>query len=693
MDMAKVSVCKVRVYGLKKDRKSILREIQRLGLVEVFEENLGLSKKLGSSTEGVSGSFVGGYESIQKAVSVLDDGLAVVDSALKIVVDRMDPVQKKAVAVGPFYEPFLVKEDDFDDLVSETDDILDSAREILSENREMLQCESEIARLETEKEVLTFWKDLDIPTNITGTRSTSCFVGTLPPEFDNEVEILNRISGKFTNKLNNVYVEVVSKTSELAYVFLLCRKSDAGLILKELLSFGFTSCKYNSSKTPSEEIAYINSSIQKLRVRSSELKNKIGSRGDCLKKLRFVYDYYVSRKESYEVVAKLQNTKKVFVLTGYVPKSKAKRVVDAVNSFSAVFVEIEGTKSWEEVPVLLSNPSAVAAVEPVLESYSLPSKSESDPTFVMSIFYYFLFGLMLSDAGYGAVMSLICGGLLLKYRSMKSSLKKSLTMFLICGISTFFWGLMFGSFFGDAIEVISSTFFGNKISTPALWFVPIKRPMLMLSFSFGVGILHMFTGLFLKFIQLVKARKCLDAVFDVVSWFLLVGGLIVFMLSIPMVPKLLDIKVSIGSVVSNISKFSMLLGALVIVFTAGRGSRNFFKRFLKGFYGLYGITNYLSDIISYSRLLALGLSTGVIAQVFNKMGAMGGNSLFGVVLFAAVFLIGHTVNILINLLGAYVHTNRLQFVEFFSKFYEGGGRKFSPFSFKTKYCTFFGGNC
>ena len=100
------------------------------------------------------------------------------------------------------------------------------------------------------------------------------------------------------------------------------------------------------------------------------------------------------------------------------------------------------------------------------------------------------------------------------------------------------------------------------------------------------------------------------------------------------------------------------------------------------------MTGYLSDILSYSRLLALGLATGVIAQVFNKMGSMFGDGALGIILFCAVFLIGHSLNMAINLLGAYVHTNRLQFVEFFGKFYQGGGRKYQPFGFHTKYYQF-----
>lgn len=126
------------------------------------------------------------------------------------------------------------------------------------------------------------------------------------------------------------------------------------------------------------------------------------------------------------------------------------------------------------------------------------------------------------------------------------------------------------------------------------------------------------------------------------------------------------------------------VGAVIILFCSAR-NRNPIKRLIKGAYNLYGVTSYLSDILSYSRLLALGLATGVVAQVFNQLGSMLGGGILGAVLFTVVFIVGHTLNIGINALGAYVHTNRLQFVEFFGKFYEGGGKEFAPYKVKTKY--------
>ena len=245
---------------------------------------------------------------------------------------------------------------------------------------------------------------------------------------------------------------------------------------------------------------------------------------------------------------------------------------------------------------------------------------------------------------------------------------------------------MFGSFFGDAVNVIATTFFNRPdIRLAPLWFEPVSIPMKMLVFSFTVGIIHLFLGLGVKLYACLKNGQIADGIYDVIFWYMLVGGAIVYMLTIEMVTSMLGLGFTLPAGVGTAAAVVAVIGLVGIVFTSGRESKNWGKRLLKGLYGAYGITSYLSDILSYSRLLALGLATSVISTVFNKMGSMMGNSIPGAIAFILVFLIGHALNLAINALGAYVHTNRLEFVEFFGKFYEGGGRKFHPFAVHTKY--------
>ena len=243
-----------------------------------------------------------------------------------------------------------------------------------------------------------------------------------------------------------------------------------------------------------------------------------------------------------------------------------------------------------------------------------------------------------------------------------------------------------GSFFGDAVNVIATTFFNRPdIRLAPIWFEPVSLPMKMLVFAFLIGIIHLFTGLGIKFYTCVRNGSLKDGIYDAVFWYMLVGGGIVYLLTMSMFTDMLGLSFTLPAAAGTVAAVLAVIGLIGIVLTSGRESRSWFKRILKGLYGAYGVTSYLSDILSYSRLLALGLATSVISTVFNKMGSMVGGTIPGAIVFILVFLIGHSLNLAINALGAYVHTNRLQFVEFFGKFYEGGGRNFEPFAIHTKY--------
>jgi V/A-type H+-transporting ATPase subunit I len=347
-------------------------------------------------------------------------------------------------------------------------------------------------------------------------------------------------------------------------------------------------------------------------------------------------------------------------------------------------VEVEEADG-DDVPVLLQNNAFSSPAEGVLESYSLPGKGEIDPTSIMSVFYYVFFGLMLADAFYGAIMFFVCFILTKKYKNMSPGLYKNLKLFMFCGISTCFWGIMFGGYFGDVVTVIAKVFFNTDFTIPAVWFVPLNDPMRMLMFSFVLGLIHLFIGLGIKGYQLIKNSGIKDFIYDVIFWFALLIGLIIMLLPSEIFASIAGSPINIPAVIVKIGQGLAIIGALGIIITNGRSSRNWGKRLMKGAYELYGISGWLSDVLSYSRLMALGLASGVIASVFNQMGSMGGSSIFGAIVFVIVFLVGHALNLGINLLGSYVHTNRLQFVEFFGKFYEGGGEAFKPFASNTKY--------
>jgi V/A-type H+-transporting ATPase subunit I len=233
---------------------------------------------------------------------------------------------------------------------------------------------------------------------------------------------------------------------------------------------------------------------------------------------------------------------------------------------------------------------------------------------------------------------------------------------------------MFGGYFGDFIPVAAKTLFNKDIVVNAVWFNPIQEPMTLLVFSLILGAIHLFVGMGIKAYILIKDGRPVDALCDIFLWYVLLIGLVLF-----------GIGGSVSAGLAIAGKYMSIVGALGILFTAGRAKKGIVGKLLGGLGSLYGITSYLSDVLSYSRLLALGLATGVISQVINTLGSMAGGGIGGAIVMLVAFVIGHTFNLAINVLGTFVHASRLQYVEFFGKFFEGGGIAFNPFNKKTKY--------
>lgn len=391
------------------------------------------------------------------------------------------------------------------------------------------------------------------------------------------------------------------------------------------------------------------------------------------------------RADKYEILGTLPQSQRTFVVSGYIPVKAVDAVKKAIGEVYDCVIDVEDLKEDEEAPTILKNNGFSSSMEGVLESYGLPHKGEFDPTTIMSFFYVFFFGMMLSDAAYGAIIAVACFVVLKKYPRMGESMHKSLKMFMFCGVSTLVWGILFGGYFGNVVDIVSGTFFGKTVTVPALWFVPLNDPMRLLVYSLAFGVVHLFVGLGIKGYMLLKDGRPLDFFCDVVLWYAFLIGLLLMLIPTDIFASIAQAKITFPPFLNMLAKALAIIGVAGLVLMSGRDSKNPALRIALGAYDVYNITGWLSDVLSYSRLLALGLATGVIASVVNQMGSMFGKGIVGIIGFLIVFIVGHTLNLAINLLGAYVHTNRLQFVEFFGKFYEGGGKPFEPFKSDTKY--------
>lgn len=528
---------------------------------------------------------------------------------------------------------------------------------------------NELSQARIKADGLKMWESLDIPTDSKNTRFTKCFIGTISEKlYDDTFDCIKDIA--------DVHIICSTKTSAAVCVIcLLADEQQVGLFLKEL---GFCEISDKSGLTPKQQTDALQKQIDEIGEKIAQTEKDIGKKQADLDDLKIYADCLSIKIDKYEGIKNLAVTKKAVVINGYIPEKYAKKLFMELERKYSAAVEMYDPGDDEDVPVLLENDRFSRPVEGITEMYALPSKTDLDPTPIMSFFYYLFFGMMLSDAGYGLVMCIVTTVALKKF-ALSKKMRETMRMFRYCGISTVFWGALFGSWYGDLPQVIARDFFGKEITSTALWFEPINKPMKLLLFSFGLGIIHLFVGLCANFYKQWKAGDRVGAVCDTVPVMMTVLGA---------APLGAGILVSVPDILSKIGGYLALCGVVLVVLTSSRSSKNIFARFFGGLYGLYNVaTGYLSDILSYSRLLALGLATGCIAQVINLIGAMPSNPVAEGILLFILFLTAHTANIAINLLGAYVHTDRLQFVELFSKFYEGGGRAFEPLKQNTKYIT------
>ena len=176
------------------------------------------------------------------------------------------------------------------------------------------------------------------------------------------------------------------------------------------------------------------------------------------------------------MLGQIPQSERTFVISGYIPQCEAAHLSGYLTEKYDCMVDVEELQENEEAPVILKNNPFSASVEGVVESYGLPHKGELDPTTIMSFFYVFFFGMMLSDAAYGAIVAIVCAVLVKKFPRMSQGMKKSMKLFFYCGLSTLVWGILFGGYFGNIVDVVSEKFFGTTITVPALWFVPFERP-------------------------------------------------------------------------------------------------------------------------------------------------------------------------------------------------------------------------
>jgi len=558
------------------------------------------------------------------------------------------------------------------------------AAQAIQLSQRMTQIRTELTALQTEREGLLPWKAYtrDLPESRTKYTRTVCGLltaGTAVAALEEELAAyactMEEIPQAIPETEETVWVRgvpvkatVKQKISHCA-IAVTAWQEDWTAVSEVLNRYGFviTPCRAASAEGGAAgRLHTIAGREAALTEEQDSLRKEAETLAENQPMLEEYHDKLTTIAARREAADKLAYTRHTAVLTGWVPVKMEEKVTALLEERGDAYQFTE-PEPEDDVPVLLENNAMAAQFEPVVALYSMPAYGSFDPTFIMSFFYIPIFGLMFADVGYGILLTLAC---LLAVRFMQptGSLRKFLNMFAMCGVAMVVMGALFGGYFGDLPQAIAQNFGGRTEEMDlSLWFNPLNDPMLFLVVSIAVGAIHLFTGLAVQFYVLWRKGDKTAAVCDAGSWMLIfLGAGIAFLWLYP------------GLAVVGV-------GVLMLICTQGRHEKNPIMKIVKGVGSLYGIVNYVSDLLSYSRILSLGLASAVIASVFNIIGTMAGPTVIGVLMLLIVGTIGHAMNLAVNLLGAFVHTSRLQYIEFFGKFYEDGGSPFTPLTPHTKY--------
>lgn len=512
-------------------------------------------------------------------------------------------------------------------------------------------------KLQSEIDILSPWVNLKCSfKEFENLKHTTYFLGTIPNNFK------TAFIEKYEREVEFNYLEIINEGKEESYILALTIKELEEDALEILKKYGFARTNLNYDILPETVIQNCKNRLNEIEKEYDGIKKYLKSLKGYKDKLELAYEYYSNCFNRAKATQNFLKTNKIVIIEGWNTLDSNEDLEKVIKNTTQqnYYLEFKEPDDEDKVPIMLKNNGFVEPFESITEMYSMPNYKEVDPTPVMAIFYFIFFGMMLSDAGYGVVM-VISTALALKLLKLEKATRDFMKLFLYLGISTIIWGAIYGGWFGDA----PAQFLGR----PAPYLISTTdQIMQVFLIALAFGVIHIFVGLAMKGYILIRDKKYLDALFDVGFWYMALIG--VFML--------------INEQSRGIGKILTIIGFVGLVATQGRDAKTIGGKIGGGIYGLYGITGYVGDIVSYSRLLALGLATGFIANAFNLMiNLLPGTAKY--IVGPIIFIVGHLFNLGINALGSYVHSSRLQYLEFFGKFYEGGGKKFIPFKAESKF--------
>lgn len=514
------------------------------------------------------------------------------------------------------------------------------------------------------------WADMTDPLEtVRSTASLKVMTGTVPAE------------GVKALMETGALVQLYGGDKERA-ALVICPNEEYAGIAPSIRATGFQEKGFGDIRgTASENIQRLRTEIEALEAERAQLEARLAAFAPKREEIRRALDGAAIDRDREQSKEALAHTNTAFLLTGWVREDMTEKVRREIEKITDVYYLVfEDPSEGDAVPTVLKNSRLITPYEAVTNLYSLPAYGTIDGTPLMAPFYFIFFGMMLSDTVYGAVLALGAWAFLkyIKPRGMMENLAKVL---LMGGISTIFMGLLFGTCAGVSWPVI---FRGTALENTFPIIDSSADPIAMLALCAAMGIIQMFYAVFIAAYSCIKHRDWAGAIVDNLSWVFIITGLLL------MAAPSLGLPAALGTA----GKWMAIGFAAVVLLFAGRSKKNVAGRLMSGAGKLYDVTSWLGDVLSYARIFALGLSTGVIGLVLNTLcwdmlfASFKGNPVLMVVGFIIVTVLSvalHAFMMAISTLGCFVHSARLQYVEFFGKFYEAGGKAFKPLRYETKY--------
>ena len=638
--MAIVKMKRLRVIAMASCREELLRQLQRLGCVEIREP------------ESAGADWSGLLERERSRLAETRAALADVNAALSAVKKYAD------VREGMFPQRQAVTQTEF---LSGT--AADRARAASDRVSELVQTASQLqaeeGRLLAKQASLVPWKGLDMPLELTGTVHTAFLPGVCPAAAD--LGALRQALGETACELLEI-----SADKQQRYCLLVCHRAEEAQALDILRTRGFSAVSFQGlTGTPAENLRRLEGELQENRGRQAETADALRKSGADWDTLRLYADRLRSDTALEEGNENLLTDGTILFFEGWAPADRLQGVGALLDHLGCAW-EAEDPKADEypDVPVRLRNNWFSRPLNMVTDMYALPVYGSLDPNPLMAPFFILFYGIMMADMGYGLLM--LAMGLFLWKKKVRGTMDYMGGLLVLCGISTFVVGALTGGFFGDFLSQLAKLIDPKSTFALPYLFTPLTDTMAILIGSLVLGFVQILTGMVISFVKKARDGHIMDGIWDEGTWWVIFlgGGLAVL---------------SIGNVAGYPAV--LILGILMLIIGSSRNAKGFGK-VTSVFGAVYnGVTGYFSDIMSYSRLMALMLSGSIIASVFNQLGAVTGN----VIAFVIISALGNALNFALNLLGCYVHDLRLQCLEFFNRFYESGGKPFRPLAYQTNY--------